>query len=368
MDPRQFLEDCLKAMAEKGASDLHLKSNGQPRMRVSGKIVKIDKDPITAEFAYDVADSIMNDYQRDLFKKNRGVDLAFNSEEFGRFRANIFYQRGVISIVIRTIKSVIPKFEEVYIPKIFEKISLMERGLILIAGATSAGKSTTVAAMVDYINDNRDAHIITIEDPIEYLHKDKRCIVNQREIGQDAMSFSDALKFVVRQDPDIIVVGEMRDSQSFRSAIVASETGHIVISTIHAKNVQQVFDRVLGFFPAEQHEQVLVQLSFNLQAVSCQRLLRKKDNTGLIPAFEILRNNASIGKLIRDNKLDKLYQAIINGQEEGMQTFNQALCKLYNDGMISKDEALIASDNPQSLEMNLQGIFLDDTSGGILDR
>ena len=369
MDPRIFLEGCLKAMAETGASDLHLKTNAVPRVRVSSVIQKLNKETLSKELVSGIADALMSDYHKELLEKKRGVDLAFTSDEYGRFRANIFYQMGALSIVIRTIKRIIPKFAEINIPAIFEKISLKERGLILVGGPTSTGKTTTVATIVEYINNKRDAHIVTVEDPIEFVHEDKRCLINQREIGQDSLTFSDALKYIVRQDPDIIVIGEMRDPESFKSAIVASETGHLVVSTIHAKNVLQLFDRILGFFPTSQHEQILVQLSFNVQAVSCQRLLRKKDGSGLIPAFEILIQNPTIGKLIRENKMDKIPQALINCSEEGMQTFNQALVNLYQSGMISKEDALMASDNPQALEMNLQGIFLlDDTSGGILDR
>ncbi|MBU1864157.1 MAG: PilT/PilU family type 4a pilus ATPase [Candidatus Omnitrophica bacterium] len=368
MDPKIFLENSLKQLTEKNASDLHIKSGVVPRLRVSGTIQKMETDAIGPKFVSSLADSLMNDGQKELFKKNRSVDLAFASETYGRFRANIFWQRGTTSIVIRVIKNLIPSFSELYLPAVFEKISLQERGLILISGATSTGKSTTVASMVNYINQERDGHILTIEDPIEYMHEDKRCIINQREIGQDAVSFSDALKYVVRQDPDVIVVGEMRDPESFKSAIVASETGHLVISTIHAKNVQQVFDRILGFFPSDQREQVLVQLSFNLKAVAAQRLLRKKDKKGLVPVCEVLMNNGTIAQLIRDNKMEKLPQAIANCSEEGMQTFHQALCKLYNEGFVSKEEALMASDNPQALEMNMKGIYLDEGSGGILDR
>jgi pilus retraction protein PilT len=368
MDTRVLLDNCLKIMVENGASDLHIKSDAAPRMRVSGKIKKMDHAPLSQEDVNAIAQYVMNDYHRERLPKYKGVDLAFQSETYGRYRANIFYQRGMLSIVIRTIKSIIPGFAELHIPSVFEKICMKERGLILIAGATSSGKSTTVASMVDYINKNRDAHMITVEDPIEYMHQDNRCVINQREIGQDSTSFSDALKFVVRQDPDVIIIGEMRDPQSFKSAIAASETGHLVVSTIHAKNVLQVFDRILGFFPSDQHEQVLVQLSFNLQAIAAQRLLPKKDGSGLIPAFEVLLENSSISKLVRENNLDKLTQAMINGQEDGMQTFNMALIELYNSEQISKEEALMASDNAHSLEMNMKGIYLDDTSGGILDR
>ncbi len=368
MDPRILLDNCLKIVVENSASDLHLKSGAVPRMRVSGKIKKLNLDELSGDDVHSISNFIMKEHHKEILHKNKGVDLAYASESYGRYRVNIFYQRTTLSIVIRSIKGKVPCFDDLYIPKVFEEIGMKERGLLLVGGATSSGKSTTVASVVEFINKNRDVHIITIEDPIEYLYEDKRAIVNQREIGEDSISFSEALRFVVRQDPDIIVIGEMRDRESFTSAVAASETGHFVVSTVHAKNVEQVFERILGFFPAEQRSQVMVQLSYNLQSITCQRLLRRKDTEGLIPALEILLNNPSVCKLVRENKLDKLAQAMVNGKDEGMQSFNMCLSQLFDDGKISKDEAFLASDNPQALEMNMKGIFLDDSGGGILDR
>ncbi len=368
MDPKLLLESCLKNVVELGGSDLHLKTDGVPRVRVSGRIKMLDMESIGAEDIKGIADCIMTDYHRDILRERKGVDLAFTSEDYGRYRANIFYQRSSLSIVIRTIKGVIPDFKELHLPDILEEISLKERGLILVGGATSSGKSTTVASIVDYINRHKDVHIVTIEDPIEYIHQDKRAIINQREVGEDTVSFEEALRSAVRQDPDIIVIGEMRDSESFNSAISASETGHLVISTIHAKNVGQIFERILGFFPSEQRDQILVQLSYNMQAVMCQRLLKRKDGMGVIPAVEILITNPSVAKLIAEGKLEKLNQAMVNGKEEGMQSFNMSLCKLYEEEYISKEEALIGSDNQHALKMNMKGIFLDDAGGGILER
>ncbi|MBN1493367.1 MAG: PilT/PilU family type 4a pilus ATPase [Candidatus Omnitrophica bacterium] len=367
MDPRKFLEDCLKEMVEVNASDLHLKAGCIPRIRVKGDVVLSKQPLVTAEDMVQIANATLNDYQKNLLKERRGVDFAFDFKDFGRYRGNIFYQMGKLSMVVRVIKMKIPPFEDLHIPKIFEKVTLNHRGLILVSGPTSSGKSTTVAAMVQYINKNREAHVVTVEDPIEYVHKDDKCIINQREIGDDVLTFADALRYVVRQDPDIIVIGEMRDAESFHSAIAASETGHLVISTLHARNIMQCFDRILGFFPSEQHEQVLVQLSFNIKAISSQRLIPKLDNTGLVPAFEILCSTPSIDKLIRENRMEKITQAVQGGGQDGMQTFNQALLMLYKRQLISKEEAMMASDNPQQLEMNMKGIFLDEgTGGGIL--
>lgn len=366
MDTGKFLESCLKEMIETGASDLHLKADAVPRMRVKGDVVLTKKEAISQDFLKTLAFSLINEYQQKLLQARGGVDFAFEVKNFGRYRGNIFYQRGNISMVLRVIKMQIPGFADLLIPDVFKGIAMNRRGLILVSGPTSSGKSTTVAAMVDYINQNRESHIITIEDPIEYIHKDQKSIINQREVGDDVTSFTEALKYVVRQDPDVIVIGEMRDAESFHSAIAASETGHLVISTIHARNISQCFDRILGFFPAIQHEQVLVQLSFNVKAITSQRLIPRHDGAGLVPAFEILCSTPSVNKLIRENNMEKIPNAIQIGKQDGMQTFNQALLDLYDRKLVSKDDAFMASDNPQALEMNMKGIFLDEGNKGIL--
>ena len=366
MDSGEFLTSCVQKLVEMGGSDLHFKEGFSPRIRVKGVVMKTDLPVAEKQFLEDFLKMLLSDLQVVYFKKKGGVDFAFNWKNFGRFRGNFFVQRGQYSFVVRIIEMQIPTFEELFIPPIFEEVAMAQRGLILVSGATSAGKSTTVSAMVDYINHNREAHIITLEDPIEYMHSDDRAVINQREIGTDVDNFSEALKFVVRQDPDIIIIGEMRDPDSFQSAIQASETGHLVISTVHARDVLQCFDRILGFFPSDMHEQVLVQMSFNIKAITSQRLIPTADESGLIPAFEIMLSSPSVDKQIRENRLDKLQQLIQGGREDGMQTFNQALLALYQDGKITKEDALGFSDNPQALEMNIKGIFLDEGTGGIL--
>lgn len=366
MDTGKFLADCLREMIEQRGSDLHLKANSKPRIRVKGDI-KVSNQPVIDEAGLrDLTRNLLNEHQQKLLQTNGGVDFGFDVPGFGRYRGNIFIQMGKTSIVFREIKSVIPSFGELHIPKVFESIASHQRGLVLVSGPTSAGKSTTVAAIVQYINKMRDCHIITLEDPIEYIYADDHAVINQRQIGDDVPTFSEALKYVVRQDPDVIVIGEMRDAESFYSAMAASETGHLVISTVHAKNVSQCFDRILGFFPGAQREQVLAQMSFNVCAITSQRLLPMKDSTGMVPVFEILVSTPTIEKLIRENRLDKMSQAIMAGKEDGMQTFNQALLDLYQRQLILKEEAFLASDNPQQLEMNMKGIFLDEKSGGIL--
>ncbi|MBU0744319.1 MAG: PilT/PilU family type 4a pilus ATPase, partial [Gammaproteobacteria bacterium] len=276
------------------------------------------------------------------------------------FRVNVFRQRGDIGIVMRIVKNKIPDFAQLNLPDLFKDIAMFERGIVLITGASSMGKSTTLAAIIDYINNHKKCHIMTIEDPIEYLHEDKHSIINQREVGLDTESFHIALRHVIRQDPDIILIGEMRDAETFQTALSASETGHLVFSTLHASDTSQVVDRILDFFPTGQHNQIKMQLSFNLKAVSCQRLMPRADGTGVIPAVEAMIVNPIIMKIIRENKMDRLQSVIQACAEEGMLTFNQSLVRLVNSNLISMGTALANSSNPEALKMNIKGIKLDE--------
>ena len=309
---------------------------------------------------------LLSPYHRKVLEEHGGADLAVMLEGLGRFRLNVFRQNLAHAMVFRVVRSRIPSIEELMLPLALKKFPLEPRGLILIAGATSSGKSTTLAAMIDHVNNTKAKHIISIEDPIEFLHRENLCIVNQREIGHDSPSFVEALRYVVRQDPDLIAIGEMRDSETFQIAISAAETGRLVISTIHARNVHQTFDRILGFFHADVREQVMIQLSFNLVSIACQRLTRRRDGKGMVPAVEILVNTPTVSKLVREQRLERLPAVIQGGHEDGMQTFNQALLKLYQESLIDQEEALRMSDNPQALTMNMKGIFLDETAGGII--
>jgi pilus retraction protein PilT len=366
MDEKKFLQECLKELVAKGATDLHVKSGEYPRIRYRRKLVPLEIFKPTSPFLENLLAQLLTEQQKSAFELSRAVDFAFYSSGLGRFRVNAFYQKGEVAIVMRVVKDKVPNFEHLGLPAVLQKVSLEQRGMILVAGPVGSGKSTTIAAIIDYINSREERSIITIEDPIEYLHSDSKAFISQREIGLDTESFHQALRYVVRQDPDVIVIGEIRDKETFHAAISASETGRLVITTVHGKNVSQALDRILGFYPREQHPAIMGELSYNLKAIISQRLLPRSDGQGLVPTCEILLVNAAAGKVLRESRLDKLQQVMQNGAQEGMQTFNQSLLALFQKQLISREEALAASDNPHTLEMNMKGIFLDEASGGIL--
>lgn len=366
MDGRQFLAKCLKQLVERGATDLHIKAGKFPRIRLDQKLVPIEILEPTDSFLQVLLTSLLNDHQKRIFDLAKAVDFAFSSDGFGRFRVNAFYQKGEIALVLRMVKDKVPSFEELGLPAVLKSVSLEQRGLILIAGPVGSGKSTTIAAIVNYINHKEPKRIITIEDPIEYLHQDDKSFISQREIGLDTESFLQSLRYIVRQDPDVIVIGEIRDMETFHAALTASETGRLVVSTVHGKNVMQAFERFLGFYPRDQHQAILTELSYNLKAILVQRLLSSQGGKGMVPACEVLLMNPAAGKMLREGYLEKLNQVMANGRGEGMQTFNQHLLELVEREVVSKEEALRASDNPQALEMNMRGIFLDEAEGGLL--
>ncbi len=354
------IKELLKAMIEKDASDLHLKVGSPPVLRIRRELVGQDLPRISGEGIRETAYLLMNEYQKDQFEKKKEIDFAYVLPGRGRFRTNIFRQKGEIGIVMRRIREDIPSFEELGLPPVLRNIALSERGIVLVTGTSSSGKSTTMSAMVDYINSNKKRHIMTIEDPIEYLHNDKMSLINQREVGLDTDSFGIALRHVIRQDPDIILIGEMRDEETFMAAMSASETGHLVFSTLHSTDVTQVIDRILDFFPQTQHQQVRMQLALNLKAVICQRLIPRASGNGLIPAVEVLMLTPAVAKLIRENRIGKLVAAMQSGTEDGMQTFNMSLAKLINNKLIMLEDALSKSANPEGLKMNMKGIYLDE--------
>jgi len=355
------MEDLLEKIRDEEGSDLHLKVGSPPVMRVKKELVALDYETLRPEDTQALADYLMNDYQKAEFNKRKELDIAYNADRsIGRFRVNIFRQRGSISIAMRLIKDVVPSFEELNLPLSLDNIAMAHRGIVLVTGTTSSGKSTTLSAMIDYINTHKKAHIVTIEDPIEYIYTDKKSIINQREIGMDTDSFENALINVVRQDPDVILVGEMRDTATFSAALAASETGHLVFSTLHSADVVQTFDRILEFFPATQHQQIKMQMALNLKAIISQRMMPDAQGTGIVPAVEILINNPSVAKLIRDDRIGKLPIAMQNGKEDGMQTFNTSLIDLLSKKLITMEEALAKSSSPEALKMNLKGIFLDE--------
>ena len=362
-----FLETCLAELVEADGQDLFLKVGTAPRIRVGGTVESLKLDRVTQEDIEAIAKSLLSPAHQFLLAKNKSVDFAFSSNGSPqRFRGNFFLQQCTHSLVIRRLWRNIPSFEELRIPPIFKKIALSQSGIILVGGTVGAGKTTTIHAMIDLMNREAKRHVITIEDPIEYLHQDDQSIINQREIGQDADDFSSALRYVVRQSPNVVVIGEMRDVDSFNFALTASEVGRLVISTIHAKSVNQIFDRILGFFPTQKHDVILKHLSFHVSCLAVQKLLVKKDGKTLVPAFEILVGDAVTRDLIAQGDLEKIPQALRNGKLQGMQTMNQALLELWKEGSITPEEAMGASDRPQELEQYLKGIAIDSFSTRIL--
>ncbi|OGW79867.1 MAG: hypothetical protein A3G33_02530 [Omnitrophica bacterium RIFCSPLOWO2_12_FULL_44_17] len=363
----EYLIKCLEKLLEMQGQDCFLKVGSQPRVRVGNVVEALPFEPTSEKDTAQVVKEVLNEIQKELLLKNQSVDFAFSmpgTEQ--RFRGNLFLQQGTYSIVIRRLWKHIPSFEELHIPPVVKKVALERAGIILIAGTVGTGKTTTINAMLDYMNENVHRHIITIEDPVEYLHQDKKCIVNQREIGQDASDFNSALKYVVRQSPDVIMIGEMRDAETFNFALAASEVGRLVISTIHAKNVTQIFERILGFFPPEQRDAALNHLCFHITCFIAQKLLMAKDGKTLLPAFEILLGTEIIRELVRDREFEKINQALRNAMHEGMQTMDQAVFKLWESGAITKEEALGASEKPQELEKLIKGIHIDGYQAKIL--
>ncbi len=358
------IADLLKTMIAKDASDVHLKVGSAPIYRINKKLVPQEQHAkFTKEDMENVILEITNESQRHEFDRTNEIDYAYFADGIGRFRVNIFRQRGESGIVMRRIKDRIPTFKELNLPPIFEKIAMSERGIILITGAGSTGKSTTLASMIDYINTNRNKHIMTLENPIEYIHQDKKSVINQREIGVDTKSFHAALRHIMRQDPDIIVIGEMRDGESVMTSVSAAESGHVVLSSFHAEDTMQAITRILDFFPHHEKEQLRMQLANNLKAVTCQRLLKKRgEEERLIPVVEVLIVTSIVSKLIRENKIKDIGKVLRHG-EDGMHSFNMELVELYKKNLVTKEEALSKSSNPEALKINLKGIFLDEDRG-----
>jgi twitching motility protein PilT len=350
------IKPLLKEMIEKKASDLHLRSGSPAVIRVYGELVSLDKVTSVEEIAA-LANSIMNDEQKETFKLRHEVDLAYTFDEgLGRFRINIFKQRGVINLAMRIIPVKIPTIKELKLPPVVSQIADNRRGLILVTGTTGCGKSSTLAAMINHINSTRAENIITIEDPIEFMHKDNKSIISQRELGFDTLTYLDALKNVVRQDPDVILLGEMRDLETVATAITAAQTGHLVLSTIHTVNASQSINRIVDLFPPHQHNQIRFLLADTLKAVVSQRLLAHASGTGRVPAVEILLVTPLIKKMIEENNLSEVISLMKQGKYYGMQTFNQALISLFQGGEIKLEDALSAASNPEELMLSIRGI------------
>lgn len=360
-----LVEQLLSRAIEKDASDVHIKTNSPPYFRIDGELIPRKRE-LSAADVEEVLQTLLTETQRAHLDKHGEVDLAYATPVLGRFRVNVFRQRGTYSVVMRRIKDRIPSFEELHLPPSVERLAYLVRGLVLITGTTGSGKSTTLAAIIDYINERRRCHIVTIEDPIEYTHKDKKAVINQREIRIDTESFSTALRAVMREDPDVILVGEMRDLETFQAAISAAETGHLVFTTLHTTDAMQTVDRIVDLFPSNQQDQVRSQLSLNLKAIMCQRLLPRASGTGRVPACEIMFNSPAVSKLIKENRLSRIPTAIQQGREEGMMSFNDSLFALIKGKLITVETAMETSDNPAELSLMLQGIKTGQMRGGIL--
>ncbi|MBI5091863.1 MAG: PilT/PilU family type 4a pilus ATPase [Candidatus Hydrogenedentes bacterium] len=363
------LRKILAYALEHRASDIHLKVARPPAIRVDS-VLKFTRIPeLTDDDMLRFLDEIMNPQQKQRFLESGDADLAVTVTDLGRFRANCYRQRGSIAIALRCVKSDIPDFQALNLPeKAMERIASLPRGLVLITGTTSSGKSTTLAALIDRINATRQSHIVTLEDPIEYLHSDKQCSVSQREVSIDTKDFATGLRAIMREDPNVILIGEMRDMETFHTCLGAAETGHLVFSTLHTTNVTMTIDRILDMFPPDQHGQIRSQLAVQLRAIVSLRLLPVAEGNGRVPAVEVMFNSPGIASLIRDNDIDRIPNAIADGAEDGMQTFNMALVNLVKEKTVTLVTAELASDNPDALKMNLQGIFGSRDRGGISKR
>jgi len=344
------LHQLLKAMVEKGASDLHVTTNSPPQLRIDGKLVPLKAPPLTPVETKQLCYSILTDAQKHKFEEENELDLSFGVKGLSRFRSNIFMQRGAVAGAFRTIPFKILTFQELGLPPIVTELSKRPRGLILVTGPTGSGKSTTLASIIDKINTERHEHIVTIEDPIEYLHPHKNCLVNQREVGADTASFKKALKYILRQDPDVVLVGEMRDLETIEAALVISETGHLAFATLHTNSCVQTINRILDVFPPYQQPQVRAQLSFVLEGILSQSLMPKLGQTGRCLALEVMIPNPAIRNLIREDKVHQIYSQMQIGQSKfGMQTFNQSLLSLVQRRMVAVEEAMGRSSDQEEL-------------------
>jgi twitching motility protein PilT len=360
------LHQLLKTMTELGGSDLHVTINSAPQIRVDGKLRPLDMPPLGPVDTKQIAYSVLTDAQKHRFEEHLELDFSFGIKGLSRFRANVFMQRGAVAAVYRTIPYEIKSFRDLALPPVVAKICEKPRGLVLVTGPTGSGKSTTLAAMLDKINSERHEHMITIEDPIEYLHQHKACVVNQRELHADTHSFTNALKAALRQDPDVVLIGEMRDLETIESALRIAETGHLTFGTLHTNSAASTINRVVDVFPAHQQPQVRAQLSLVVEGIMCQALLPKASGKGRALAMEILVPNSAIRNLIREDKIHQIYSSMQTGQEKyGMQTFNQSLASLYFAKQISLQVAMARSSLTDELqEMINRGAGLATPQGG----
>ena len=350
--------ELLNITAEKNATDLHITAGSPPIIRVFGDLIPVNQHRLAPEDTKEMVISVLSDKQKRLFESDRSIDFAYDAEQegkkVGRFRVNAFYQKGMISAAFRKLSDEILSIKDLLLPESINKLTNLPDGLVLVTGPTGSGKTTTLSSIIDRINRTRPCHIITIEDPVEYIHKHKKAIVNQREIHSDVNSFPDGLRFALREDPDVILVGEMRDLDTMRTAIMAAETGHLVFSTLHSRDAVSTINRAIGVFPVEEQQQIRQQISMVLRAVISQRLLKRSDIKGMIPAVEVMILNTAISNLIRTGKDEQVYSAIETGGLLGMQTMEESLCYLCKAGKITVDTATKTAKNPNLIKRRLK--------------
>ncbi len=358
----KFMHDLLKAMVSKKASDLFITAGFPPAIKLNGRMTPVANQALTPQHTADLAAAMMNDKQASEFEATKECNFAISPGGIGRFRVSAFLQQGRVGMVLRTIVAAIPKFDELNLPPILQDVSLAKRGLVILAGGTGSGKSTTLAAMIGYRNENTYGHIITIEDPIEFVHDHKNCIITQREVGVDTESWHAALKNTLRQAPDVILIGEVRDRETMDYAIAFAETGHLCMATLHANSANQALDRIINFFPEERRHQLLMDLSLNVRAIVSQRLLPKRDGKGRAAAVEILLNSPLVADLIFKGEVHEIKEVMKKSREIGMQTFDQHLFDLYEAGLVSYEDALRNADslNELRLAIKLQGAEAKD--------
>ncbi len=355
-----LLRELLSRAVEVGASDVHLVAGQPPVFRIQRELVPLEEPAWPPEQVEAIAQQLLPAHLRHSFETDFEADFSHEEPGVGRFRVNLFRSTGRYAIALRYVRTYVPSFEELHLPPQLTALSLLPRGIVIVCGTTGCGKSTTLAAMIEHINQHSRSRIVTIEDPIEYVFSSKHSIISQREVGLDTRSFHSALRHVLRQDPDVIMIGEMRDGESFQAALTAAQTGHLVLTTLHTGTAAQVVHRILDFFPSSERDSIRMALADNFRAAICQRLVPAVDGS-VRPAVEILINTPTVRKLLEQNRLDKLSSAIETGGEDGMQTFNQALHALVRAGEITEEVALQYADNPETLRMNLRGIFLDES-------
>ncbi len=358
----ELFHKILKTAVDGGASDIHIKPNAPVVYRISSQLVETEMAQKPEEqWLQKVIDNIVPGHFKQRLDEDREIDFSYHVPDIGRFRTNCYQHLGKWCLAMRHVVAEVPNIDSLGLPEVIKSIAEAHRGIVMVAGTTGCGKSTTLAGMINHINTTQKRHIITLEDPVEYVFKDNQCIIEQREIGLDTLSYLHSLKHIMRQDPDVIMIGEMRDATSFRAAMSAADTGHLVLSTLHTIDAPQSISRMLDFFPADERESVRKQMLGTLKAIIVQRMTVRKDG-GVIPAIEIMINTSTVSKLINENRLEKLHAAVETGTDEGMQNFNQSLLQLVKDDIITKEEALEKASNAQALEMNFKGIFLSEGS------